>query len=258
MMADYLVLISLGAVAALMLFVWTASLIWRDASIVDRYWGMCFVVVALVCVLVAPSPRAWLLFILCAIWGIRLSIYLTIRNWGEGEDYRYVAMRERHGAKFPIVSLFTVFGLQGALSWFISLPFQIAAMNSGEILTWIDYIGAGIWFIGFAFESIGDWQLRRFKSDPANAGKVMDRGLWRYTRHPNYFGDAVLWWGFYIIACAAPSGVFTLLSPVVMTFLLVKVSGAALLERGLKRTKPKYADYIERTSAFIPWPPKKN
>lgn len=251
-----MLLLNGAAVMGMVTAVWIVSLIWRDASIVDRYWGMLFVLVAVVSAIAMPSPRSLLLLALCSIWGIRLSTYLTIRNWGEGEDYRYVAMREKHGARFPIVSLVTVFVLQGCLAWFVSLPMQVAAVYSDVTLGAFDYIGAAIWLTGFSFESVGDWQLRRFKADPGNKGKVMNQGLWRYTRHPNYFGDALLWWGFYVIAVGAPYGIATFLSPVVMTLLLVKISGAALLERSLKKTKPEYADYIARTSSFVPWPPK--
>jgi steroid 5-alpha reductase family enzyme len=238
---------------------WAASLLLRDASIVDRYWGGGFVVAAAVAYLYADekTPGAMLLLALAAIWGLRLSIYLTWRNWGHGEDYRYVAMRKRHGAKFPIRSLFTVFILQGALTWFISLPLQVGILRHASALGALDYIGAGVCLIGVLFETVGDWQLARFKADPANAGRVMDRGLWRYTRHPNYFGDAVAWWGMYLVAASAPGGAFTVLSPALMTFLLVRVSGVALLEKKLKKTRPEYEDYVRRTNAFLPGMPGK-
>jgi steroid 5-alpha reductase family enzyme len=195
---------------------------------------------------------------LTLIWGLRLAIHIFVRNRGKGEDYRYRAMRKHYGNRFPIVSFFTVFVLQGVLAWIISLPLQVATSSPepGQLGA-LDFIGAAIWAAGFIFESVGDWQLARFKGDASNKGKVMDRGLWKYTRHPNYFGDALLWWGFLLIAAGAPAGIFTVIGPALMTFFLVRVSGAALLEKTLVKTKPEYRDYIARTSAFFPWPPKR-
>ena len=202
--------------------------------------------------------RKLLITALAIIWGVRLAAHIFGRNREKGEDFRYRAMRARHGDRFPVVSLFTVFFLQGALMWIISLPLQVAQLSRepGRLI-WLDYIGAAIWALGFLFESVGDWQLARFKSDSDNKGKVMDRGLWAYTRHPNYFGDATLWWGFFLIALATPGGIWTVVSPVIMTFLLMKVSGVALLEKTLLKTRPEYGDYARRTNAFFPWLPKR-
>ncbi len=247
------------AIAGLVLFVWLSSLYLRDASLVDRYWGAGFVLAAAVAFAVTDNadPRRYLVLGMVALWGLRLSLYLTKRNWGHGEDYRYQAMRRRHGDRFPIVSLVTVFALQGVLMWFIGLPIALAmASGEPEALTPLDYIGVTVFAVGFAFESIGDAQLARFKANPDNKGNVMDRGLWRYTRHPNYFGDAVLWWGIYLTCAATPYGRWALLSPIVMTILLMKVSGVPLLERRMAKTRPNYADYVARTSGFVPWPPK--
>jgi steroid 5-alpha reductase family enzyme len=166
-------------------------------------------------------------------------------------------MRARHGKRFPIVSLYSVFALQGLLIWVVSLPLQVAETSRAPArLTWLDWAGVIVWLIGFAFESIGDLQLARFKAEPANKGKVMDRGLWRYTRHPNYFGDALLWWGFFLIAMSTTAGAWTLISPLIMTGLLMKVSGVALLEKTLVKTKPEYSNYRRRTNAFFPWFPR--
>jgi steroid 5-alpha reductase family enzyme len=167
-------------------------------------------------------------------------------------------MRAHYGARFGVISLVTVFGLQGVLMWLISLPLQVAqvAPEPGR-LTLLDGIGALLWLLGFGFEAVGDWQLVRFKGHPGNRGKVMDRGLWAFTRHPNYFGDAVLWWGLFVIAAATPGGAWTIVSPAVMTFFLMRVSGVPLLERSLLKTRPQYADYARRTSAFFPWPPRR-
>ncbi len=255
-----LLLITLGVTASAMLLLWVVSLILKDASIVDSFWGIGFVIVAWTSyVLTDGYPlRKLILCSLVTIWGVRLGTHIFIRNHGKGEDYRYQAMRRHHGEKFWIVSLFTVFLFQGLLLWFISMPLQIAQVSPlPNHLTLFDYLGVGLWAIGFAFEAIGDWQLKRFKADVANKGKVMDRGLWRYTRHPNYFGDATLWWGYFLIACAVPNGWMTVLSPLTMTFFLMNVSGVSLLEKSLKKTKPAYADYIARTSSFFPLPPRR-
>lgn len=257
-MIDLLITTS-SIVAAMMFAMWAISLTIKDASIVDIFWGIGFAVIALVSFLAASGypPRKLLITLLAVLWGLRLGAYIFFRNSSKGEDFRYQAMRKRHGARFPLVSLFTVFGLQGLLMWIISMPLQLAQIsNEPSRLTILDFAGAAVWLLGFLFESAGDWQLKKFKSDPSNKGKVMDRGLWRYTRHPNYFGDAMLWWGFYLIAAATPEGRWTVFSPVLMTFLLMKVSGVALLEKTLSKTKPEYRDYVRRTNAFFPWFPK--
>jgi steroid 5-alpha reductase family enzyme len=243
-----------GLLAACMGALWRVSLKLRDSSIVDLFWGTGFVLVAWLSLwLAGPSPRGWLVAALVSVWGLRLSVYLTWRNHGRGEDPRYAAMRARAGAAWPMRSLFVVFGLQGALLWLISLPVQFAIRTRGE-LTWLDGVGAALVVVGVAFESLGDLQLARFKANPANKGRVMDQGLWRYTRHPNYFGDAVTWWG---LACfGVASGAWpTVASAALMTFLLVRVSGVALLESAMG-ARPGYAEYVARTSAFVPMPPK--
>jgi steroid 5-alpha reductase family enzyme len=247
------------AVATLMTLLWLLSLARSDASIVDIAWGPGFALVGAIAALVgegAPARR-WLVTGLAALWGLRLGAYLAWRNHGRGEDWRYRAMRAHHGDAFRWKSAYIVFGLQGALMWFISLPLQVAAAASEPAaLGPLDALGGALFAVGFCFEAVGDWQLARWKADPANAGRVMDRGLWRYTRHPNYFGDACVWWGLYAIAAATPGGWLTLLSPALMTFLLLRVSGVALLERGLAKRRPDYADYVRRTSAFFPLPPR--
>ncbi|MEK6285194.1 MAG: DUF1295 domain-containing protein [Acidobacteriota bacterium] len=253
------ILTTLAATGGLMLSVWLLSLIKKDASIVDIFWGLGFVLIAVVCYATTNGypDRKVLITSLAAVWGLRLASHIFWRNKGKGEDFRYQAMRARFGKRFPIVSLFTVFGLQGLLMWIISLPLQIAQISREPArLTWLDWAGAAIWLIGFLFESAGDLQLARFKADPRNKGKVMDRGLWRYTRHPNYFGDALLWWGCFLIALSTPGGVWTVMSPLIMTGLLMKVSGVALLEKTLTKTKPEYRNYVRRTSAFFPWIPR--
>jgi steroid 5-alpha reductase family enzyme len=164
-------------------------------------------------------------------------------------------MRERHGRRFPLVSLVTVFGLQGLLMWAVSLPVQAGQLGTAPI-GWLDAVGVAIWGVGLFFETVGDFQLARFKADPANRGKVMDGGLWRYTRHPNYFGDFMVWWGIYLVAVAGGAW-WTVVGPLVMTALLVRYSGAGLLEKTITRRRPEYAEYIRRTSGFFPLPPRR-
>lgn len=248
------------ATTAVMLSLWLVSLLLRNASIVDGYWGPGFLVITLVagCVGSGAPQRTILLTALVAIWSLRLGIYIVWRNYGHGEDYRYAAMRERHGHSFIWVSLFTVFTLQGVLMWVISLPLQIIVVSpipTGWTL-W-DGLGLGLWCVGFLFETIGDWQLARFKADPENRGKVLDRGLWAWTRHPNYFGEAVLWWGYFLIAMSTPAGVWTVFCPLLMTWLLLRFSGVTLLEKALVDRRPGYREYVESTSVFFPLPPRK-
>jgi steroid 5-alpha reductase family enzyme len=250
--------VTLATITATMILVWLLSLVRADASIVDPCWGSGFVLVAFAsCWLnFPPSARVILLVALTAIWGLRLSIFLLWRNWGHGEDRRYRAMRHYHGPRFGWVSLFTVFLLQAVILWFVSLPIQVAAAEAeSSPMGWLDGIGVLLWVIGFAFEAIGDWQLARFKADPRNAGQVMTRGIWRFTRHPNYFGDCCIWWAIFLIA-AAGGAWWTVLSPLLMTFLLLKVSGVTLLESTIVDRRPEYAAYQARTNAFFPGPPR--
>ncbi len=248
-----------GAVAVMMLAVWVLSVVKEDVSIVDIFWGLGFVLIAAVSAMYGGGygGRRALVTLLTSIWGLRLSLYLVWRNWGRGEDFRYRAMRRHHGDRFWWVSLYTVFALQGVLMWVVSLPVQVAQTAAEPArLTALDAAGTLLWAIGLACEAVGDWQLARFKRDPANRGKVMDRGLWRYTRHPNYFGDAVVWWGLFLIAAATPAGGLTVVGPLVMTGLLRRVSGVPMLERALVKNRPEYAEYIRRTNAFVPWFPR--
>ena len=237
---------------------WLLSLRLRDSSIVDVFWGLGFVGVAAVGFVLGEGaePRRALVLGLVAAWGLRLAGYLAWRNRGRGEDKRYAEMRAAHGARWPIVSLFLVFGLQGLLILAIATPLMAAQAAPAPVaLGWPDALGAALVLLGLGFEAIGDAQLARFKADPAHAGQVMDRGLWRYTRHPNYFGDACVWWGLWAIAAGTGAGAWTLAAPLVMTFLLLRVSGVALTERHMA-DRPGYAAYVRRTSAFVPWPPR--
>lgn len=248
-------LAGLAGMAMLALAGWLVSLVKRDVSIVDSLWSIMFVVGAagFWLSLEQHGTRSVLMVALVTIWALRLSGYILWRNWGEGEDYRYRAMRRKNAPNFAFKSLYIVFGLQGALAWIISLP-VLAAMNSSTPLGVFDYLGIGLWVLGLVFEAGGDYQLARFRSQPENEGKVLDTGLWRYTRHPNYFGDCCVWWGFYLIAVGG-GGAWSIVSPLLMTFLLLKVSGVAMLEKTIGDRRPEYATYVRQTSAFIPWMP---
>ena len=249
--------VAAALIAGMMVVVWAISVMVRDASIVDIFWGFGFVVVAWVILAVTDGHgvRAALLVAMATTWGLRLAIHLGVRNIGKGEDYRYQAMRRRAGKRFWITSLGRVFALQGVVMWVVSLPLQIGIGQAERGWTPLWVVGAVVFAVGFGFEAVGDWQLARFKGDPANSGKVMDCGLWRYTRHPNYFGDACAWWGIGLVAASTPIGLVGLIGPAVMTWFLVRVSGVPMLERGLKKNRPDYAEYIQRTSPFLPRPP---
>ncbi|OGO26512.1 MAG: hypothetical protein A2Y54_03520 [Chloroflexi bacterium RBG_16_51_16] len=242
-----------------MLLVWLCSLALKDSSIVDIFWGPGFVLTNWVAFGLTPEgyfARKSLLSVLVTIWGLRLGLHILVRNLGKPEDFRYQAMRIEGGKTWWWISYFKVFVLQGFLMWLIAAPLLAAQIHSEpQHLTWIDAGAVVIWVIGFFFEAAGDWQLMHFKADPSNKGRVLNTGVWRYTRHPNYFGDAVQWWGFYFLAVSA-GGWFTLFSPMLMTGLLLRVSGVTLLEKTLKATKPEYQRYINSTSPFLPWFPK--
>jgi steroid 5-alpha reductase family enzyme len=247
-------------IMVLMTTLWIASVIVRNVSIVDLFWGFGFVVTAGFYFLATDGsgPRKIILLTLVAIWGLRLSVYLAWRNMGKGEDFRYKEFRKNYGEKrYWWISFFQTFLLQGVLMWLISAPLLGAQFyGGGKPIGFIDIIGIALWFIGFIFETGGDLQLAAFKGNPSNKGKVLDSGFWRYTRHPNYFGDSSVWWGFGLI-CLSSGSYIPVLGSILMTALIIKVSGVALLEKSLKEKKPEYREYIEKTSAFIPWFPKK-
>lgn len=247
-------------ILAMMIALWLISLLLRNASIIDIFWGAGFVITAWIYFYLTPDgylTRKWLIVLITTIWGLRLSIHIFLRNWGHGEDFRYQKWRQDAGSKWWWQSFFKVFALQGLLMWIISAPLLATQISPTPAkLIWLDFIAIIAWGIGFFFEAVGDWQLVRFKADPINKGKLLNTGLWRYTRHPNYFGDAVQWWGFYLIAVAA-GGYWSIFSPILMTILLRNVSGVTMLEKTLKDTKPGYKEYVETTNAFIPWFPRK-
>jgi steroid 5-alpha reductase family enzyme len=253
-------LLSLILIQVMMALLWIVSIRLRNVSIVDPFWGLGFVVVSILYFMQGQGfeARKILVFIMVTIWGLRLSIYLFWRNSGKGEDFRYRQFRKDFGEKrYWWISYFQVFLLQGFLMWLISAPLlAIQFYGNGVNLGWLDFLGIFLWVVGITFETGGDFQLTLFKSNPENKGKVLNSGFWRYTRHPNYFGDAAVWWG-YACLCMGAGSFIPVLGSVLMTALIIKVSGVALLEKTLKNTKPQYADYVRRTSAFIPWFPKK-
>lgn len=241
-------------IGVLALVTWSVSVVKRDASIVDSVWSLFFLgsAVAYSIAISDTGSRAVLMLVLVMLWASRLSLYITWRNWGEAEDHRYRAIRARNEPYFTLKSLYLVFGLQGLLAWIISLPL-LAGIASPQPLNLFDYAGAGLVLFGLTFESMADIQLSRFKSRAINRGRVLDTGLWRYSRHPNYFGEFCVWWGFYLIALAA-GGWWAVASPLLMSFLLLKVSGVTLLEQDISERRPAYRDYMLRTNAFFPGP----
>ncbi len=247
-------------ILALMTVLWLVSLALKNSSIVDIFWGFGFVIFAWVAFLLTPDgfhTRILLFSLLVTVWGLRLTLHILTRNWGKPEDFRYQAWRKEAGPSWWWRSFFKVFLLQGLLLWVIAAPLLAAQFSPLPArLIWLDFIAVPLWMIGFFFEAVGDWQLRRFIANPANKGKLLTGGVWRYTRHPNYFGDATQWWAYYLIAAAA-GGWWTIFSPIIMTYLLTRVSGVALLEKTLKEEKPGYREYVESTSGFIPWFPRK-
>jgi steroid 5-alpha reductase family enzyme len=254
------ILFNLAAVVVFMVCIWLLSVVIRDASIVDIFWGLGFVLLAWLTFIRADGylGRKILVSFLVTVWGLRLAIHIFLRNHGKGEDPRYVAMRERHGDRFWYVSLVTVFMLQAVLLWIVSLVAQVSQISPVPArFTWFDVAGTMVWGVGFFFESIGDWELKEFLKNPANKGKVMDKGLWAYTRHPNYFGESLIWWGMFLFALSSPANLWTIVSPLVITFLLLKVSGVTLTEESMATEHSGYDEYVNSTSAFIPWFPKK-
>ena len=256
---SHAMLVSALAIVVLMLSTWVLSIILKNASIVDIVWGLGFVVVAWVVRLSADgnNARQWLLVAMVTVWGLRLAGYLFWRNHGNGEDFRYRAMRKHYGPRFGLISLVTVFALQGVLMFVVSLSVQLGQADATPNIGVIAYIGVALWLIGLFFEAVGDAQLARFKSDPANQGMVMRTGLWRYTRHPNYFGDSCVWWGIGLVAAETGSAAWGLIGSLVMTILVRRVSGVPMLEKTMGKRRPGYAEYVATTSPFFPRPPKK-
>jgi len=226
-------------------------------DLIDSVWGPGFAVIAVITLVFAEGEptRQWIITALTVVWGLRLGWHIHSRNRGKDEDPRYQDILKRAKGN-PRLKMYRVYLLQAVLMWIVSLPVQ-AAQHLSAPFGVLDFLGTGVWVVGFVFEAVGDWQLSRFRADPANKGAVMDRGLWRYTRHPNYFGDSVVWWGLYLFALHSWVAALTIIGPVVMTWLLAKGSGKPLLEKDIVSRRPGYAEYVRRTSGFFPLPPKK-
>lgn len=252
---------SFGLVMALVSVLWLVSVVRRDVSIIDPWWSIAFLLVTAHSALATGLGLAKVaLLALVALWAIRLWLHLLVRSRGKGEDPRYAAFRARYGAeRYWWLSFFQVFLLQGCLAFVISAPLQVSASApAADSVSLADWLGLALFAVGFGFEAVGDAQLLAFQRDPAMRGRVLDRGLWRYTRHPNYFGECLLGWGFWVCTLDQPYGWATVFAPILMTFLLLKVSGVAMLDAHLSSSKPGYRDYIERTSAFFPRPPRRD
>jgi steroid 5-alpha reductase family enzyme len=236
---------------------WLMSMPMRNVAIVDSLWSLMFFAAGVIYGLGSDprAPRLSLVLWLLVIWAVRLSVYITARNLGKGEDHRYQAIRARNEPGFAWKSLYLVFWLQAVLAWVISLPI-LGAFSGNAPLGPLDALGVSLWLVGFVFEAGGDWQLSRFKKDPANSGQVMNRGLWRFTRHPNYFGEFCVWWGFWLLALSAGAW-WSFPGPLLISFLLLRVSGVTLLEKDIGNRRPRYADYVLKTNAFFPGPPRK-
>ena len=251
---------NLAAVSFMMVLGWVVSLVQRNVTIVDSLWGLGFIIIAWLSVsnTTGYTGRGLLLAVLTTIWGLRLTFHLVQRNWAQPEDPRYAVWRKASGNRFWLSSLIKVFLLQALFMWAIGLALQfgIASVEPGRF-TWLDGIGLLLWCVGFAFETVADFQLARFKSDPSNAKRVMQQGLWALSRHPNYFGEVVLWWGIFVIVLATPGSGWTIISPLIISTVLLKMTGVPLTEKHIAKNRPGYDHYIATTNAFFPWFPKK-
>jgi steroid 5-alpha reductase family enzyme len=255
-----LLVLNLVVIMACMIVLWLISIPLGDVSFIDSFWAAGFIVIAGLTYYVTGggTDRRLLLLTLTAIWGARLAAYLFLRWRREGADGRYAALLSRAPGNVHLHSLKKVFLLQGPILWLVSLPLQLGQVQAEpQVLGYLAFAGVALVAVGIFFEAVGDWQMAAFKADPASDGAVMDRGLWRYTRHPNYFGDTCVFWGLYLIAAETSVGRWSIFGPALLTWILVKWSGAALLERRLRRSRPGYEEYVQRTSSFIPWPPGK-
>lgn len=249
------------AMAALMLLGLRIAVSHHLLTVVDTMWGLGFILIVGTSAAVAfagngePAIR-WLLLAMVATWGGRLAWHLHTRNSKAGEDPRYADLASRSSGSFGQIAFRRVFVPQGISMWLVATPVMVG-VNNERLVGWLTGLGIALWAIGLFFESVGDRQLARFKADPANKGRLMDQGLWRYTRHPNYFGDTCIWWGIWLVSASSWAGLASMIGPIAMTIFLTKVTGAALNEKGMSQSKPGYAEYVRRTSGFIPRPPKK-
>lgn len=263
-MQDLLLVLAtnLGIAIGAVLLLWAISIPLRDVSIIDMFFAVIlFAITAVSFVLGAGVPaRKQLLLVLVGLWALRITVHLVRRNWGHGEDPRYSKLRGwvKDDRSFVWLSLRKVFLLQGIVIWFVSLPVQVAQVYAAPAtLGWFAWLGAALWLAGFVFESVADHQLIRFRAEPANQGKVLQTGLWKYSRHPNYFGELCVWWGLFLIACDNVAGFLTVIGPLLYSYLIINVTGQRTLDKKLSREKPGYADYMQRTSGLVPLPPKR-
>lgn len=248
--------LTLASVLFVYMSLWfVVSLVKKRNDVADVAWGLGFVLLAWVSFYFFGDAgvRGLLVNVLVSIWGLRLAWHIYTRNKGKAEDYRYLAWRKEWGQWFYLRSYAQVYLLQGFLLFLIVLPVLVINRSTGSALGWLDLLGVAVWLVGFYFEVVGDAQLARFIKDPENKGKLMQSGLWAYTRHPNYFGEVTQWWGLWLIALSVPSGVFSIIGPLTITFLILKVSGIPLLEKKMEKN-PDFADYKRRVSMFIPLP----
>lgn len=240
------------------LALWAVSVVRKDVSLIDIFWGPGFLVATAIARLRSEvsSPLQLLVLAMVAVWGLRLGVHIALRGRGHGEDRRYAAMRKKNGEKFRWLSLFTVFWLQATLIAILCAPLVLVQLRPVAHPGWL-LAGFGAWIVGFLFEAVADAQLGAFQREPASRGRVLDTGLWRYSRHPNYFGEALLWWGFGLCALSVSGGAWTLYAPAAVTFLLLRVSGVPMLEAGMESRRSGYREYVERTSSFLPRPPRR-
>ena len=258
MNAGWVWIASAPSIAVLATTAWAVCTVRRNVGLVDIFWSLFFLLAALLyaAATTPAGPRTAIVLVLVAVWSLRLAGYLAARNWNAPEDHRYQQIRARNQPNFEWKSLYLVFGLQGLLAWIISAPLA-AAIASAAPLSALDWVGVSLAAFGIVFETVADRQLAEFRRDPASRGRVLDRGLWAWSRHPNYFGECCVWWGFYLVAVSA-GGAWTVFAPLLMTVLLLRVSGVSLLEKDIGERRPAYRDYVARTSAFVPLPPRRS
>lgn len=252
--------LTLALILFLYMSLWfVVSLVRKRNDVADVAWGLGFVLMAWTAFLISDdlSMRALVVDVLVSIWGLRLAWHIHARNRGKGEDYRYATWRQQWGRWFYLRSYLQVYLLQGILLFLIVTPVVATNLVRGGTLGLLDVAGLLVWVIGFYFESVGDAELARFIKDTGNKGKLMQSGLWAYTRHPNYFGEVAQWWGIWLLALSTPYGIYSIIGPVTITFLILKVSGIPLLEKKME-LNPAFGEYKRRVSMFIPLPPKKN
>ncbi len=255
-------LVNLGVTLGAVVVLWLISIPLRDVSIIDMAFALILLAVTgtTYAMTDGAEPRKNLILVLVALWALRITAHLVARNWGHGEDPRYTKLRSwvSDDRAFVWLSLRQVFLLQGIVLWLVSLPVQVGQIyREPADLGIAAFAGAALWLVGFVFETVADWQLTRFRADPANRGRVLDTGLWRYSRHPNYFGELCVWWGLFLIACDNPWGLLTIIGPIGYTYLIVNVTGQRTLDKKMAREKPGYRDYMDKTSGMIPLPPRR-